>query len=131
MIGVALVQEKRKAIPGFPAPLAVLVEHLILSHHGSHEFGSPSLPQFPEAVVLHFIDDLDSKMAGMRASLEAGPASSGEERWTERNPSLRRALLRADKYLAGGEAGGSAKASQNPVARAASAPASKAAPRKG
>jgi len=131
MIGVALVQEKCRAIPGFPAPLAVLVEHLILSHHGSHEFGSPSLPQFPEAVVLHFIDDLDSKMAAMRASLEAGPAAGPAELWTERSPSLRRALLRADKYLAGGEAAGSAKAQGSSAGRAAAAPAAKAAQRKG
>jgi 3'-5' exoribonuclease len=131
MIGVALVQEKCKAIPGFPAPLAVLVEHLILSHHGSHEFGSPSLPQFPEAVVLHFIDDLDSKMAGMRASLEVGLAGPEAELWTERSPSLRRALLRADKFLAGGEVAGSAKAPESSAGRAATAPASKAAARKG
>ncbi len=49
-----MVREKCKAIAGFPAPLAVLVEHLILSHHGSYEFGSPSLPQIPEAVALQF-----------------------------------------------------------------------------
>jgi 3'-5' exoribonuclease len=131
MIGVSLVQEKCKAIAGFPAPLAVLVEHLILSHHGSHEFGSPSLPQLPEAIVLHFIDDLDSKMAGMRASLEAASAGPGEELWTERNPSLRRALLRADKYLAGGDAAASAKAAPNAASHAASAPGAKAAQRKG
>jgi 3'-5' exoribonuclease len=131
MIGVALVQEKCRAIPGFPAPLAVLVEHLILSHHGSHEFGSPSLPQFPEAVVLHFIDDLDSKMAAMCASLEAAAAGPGVDLWSERNPSLRRALLLKDKYLSGGEAVSGAKAPQSTMGRAAAAPASKAAPRKG
>jgi 3'-5' exoribonuclease len=98
MIGAQLVREKIRAVPQFPAPLAVLVEHLILSHHGSHEFGSPSLPQTREAVALHFLDDMDSKMAAMRATLET-PAA--EEEWTERNPSLRRALLRADRYLAG------------------------------
>jgi 3'-5' exoribonuclease len=131
MIGAALVQEKCRAIPGFPAPLAVLAEHLILSHHGSHEFGSPSLPQFPEAVVLHFIDDLDSKMAGMRASLEAGPAGPGADLWTERSPSLRRALLRADKFLAGGEAAAGTKAPESSAGRAAAAPAWKGTPRKG
>lgn len=97
MIGVTLVREKIQSIPGFPAPLAVLVEHLILSHHGTYEFGSPSLPQLREAVVLHFLDDLDSKMAAMRATLES---ASGSDDWTERNPSLRRSLLRTDKFLA-------------------------------
>ena len=130
MIGVRLVQEKINAIPGFPVPLAVLVEHLILSHHGSHEFGSPSLPQIPEAVALHFIDDIDSKMAGMRATLETASAESAAGNWTERNPSLRRALLRADRFLkadepraAAGDPGRAAKA-------AAVAPAPRVAARK-
>jgi 3'-5' exoribonuclease len=102
-IGAALVREKRKAIPGFPEPLGVLLEHLILSHHGSYEFGSPSLPQIPEAIALNFIDDLDSKIAAMRATLES---ASGEEGalWTDRNPSLRRTLLRAKLFLQNGEA---------------------------
>lgn len=96
-IGVALVREKRKTIPGFPEALGVLVEHLILSHHGSYEFGSPSLPQIPEAVALHFIDDLDSKMAAVHSTLDAGGADT--EMWTERNPSLRRSLLRTKLFL--------------------------------
>lgn len=100
-IGAALVREKIRAIPDFPAPLAVLVEHLILSHHGTHEFGSPALPQTREAVALHFLDDMDSKMAAMRTTLES-PA--GNDEWTERNPSLRRALLRTEKFQAGPDA---------------------------
>lgn len=96
MLGVGLVRDRIKAIPGFPAALAVMVEHLILSHHGSLEFGSPSLPQTREAVALHFIDDLDSKMAGIRATLDG---QCGPDGWSARNPSLRRALLLAEKYL--------------------------------
>jgi len=94
-----IVREKIKAIPGFPAPLAVVVEHLILSHHGSLEFGSPSLPQTPEAVALHFIDDVDSKMASMRATLEAASAGPAGAVWTDRNPALRRSLLRTNHFL--------------------------------
>jgi 3'-5' exoribonuclease len=101
MIGASIVQEKIRAIPDFPAPLAVLVEHLILSHHGTREFGSPALPQTREAVALHFLDDMDSKMAAMRTTLDS-PA--GEDEWTERNPSLGRPLLRADKFQAGPDA---------------------------
>ncbi|HXX18626.1 MAG TPA: OB-fold nucleic acid binding domain-containing protein [Candidatus Acidoferrum sp.] len=129
MIGVRIVQEKTKAIPGFPTPLAVLVEHMILSHHGSHEFGSPSLPQIPEAVMLHFIDDIDSKMAGMRTTLESASAELTEGNWTERNPSLRRALLRTDRFLAGSEMQASVSNPNGP-AKAAAAPASKAVARK-
>jgi 3'-5' exoribonuclease len=126
-IGTLLVREKIKAISGFPEPLAILIEHLILSHHGTYEFGSPSLPQTREAIALHFLDDMDSKMAAMRATLEG---ASGDEEWTERNPALHRALLRTDKFLAGDEpaqatdaaAGGSAQrekpgAPRNPGAR--------------
>jgi 3'-5' exoribonuclease len=98
-IGVGIVRDKIKAIAGFPAPLAVLVEHLILSHHGSHEFGSPSLPQTPEAVALHFIDDVDSKMASMRATLDLASGGPAAGNWTDRNPSLRRSLLRTNQFL--------------------------------
>jgi 3'-5' exoribonuclease len=101
-IGTLLVREKIKAIAGFPETLAILIEHLILSHHGTYEFGSPSLPQTREAIALHFLDDLDSKMAAMRTTLEGG---SGNEEWTERNPALHRALLRTDKFLASEGAG--------------------------
>jgi 3'-5' exoribonuclease len=97
-IGALLVREKMKAIAGFPPEMAILIEHLILSHHGTYEFGSPALPQTREAIALHFLDDMDSKMAAMRTTLEG---ASGNEEWTERNPALRRALLRTDKYLAG------------------------------
>jgi 3'-5' exoribonuclease len=100
MIGVCMIREKIKAIPGFPPRLAVLLEHLILSHHGSLEFGSPSLPQTREAVALHFVDDMDSKMGAMRATLDVAGAS-GNSVWTDRNPSLRRPLLRPDKFFAG------------------------------
>ena len=96
MIGAGMVRDRIKAIPGFPAALAVLVEHLILSHHGTHEFGSPALPQTREAVALNFIDDLDSKMAAMGATIDS---LSGDDEWTGRNPSLRRALHHGAKYL--------------------------------
>jgi 3'-5' exoribonuclease len=103
-IGAALVREKCRAIADFPARLEVLVEHLILSHHGSYEFGSPSLPQIPEAVALHFIDDIDSKMAGMRKTLEQASTGAPDDVWTDRNPSLRRAIIRRDQFLANGSA---------------------------
>jgi 3'-5' exoribonuclease len=98
-IGAALVRKKIEAIPAFPPSLAVLVEHLILSHHGSHEFGSPALPQTCEALALHFIDDMDSKMAGVRTTLELSPGNVTAKLWTDRNPSLRRSMLRSGKFL--------------------------------
>jgi hypothetical protein len=73
------------------------------------------LPQFREAVVLNFIDDLDSKVGAMRATLDAAAVNRDDE-WTERNPSLRRSLLRAGEFLhpaekASGTAGGQNNAS--------------------
>jgi 3'-5' exoribonuclease len=97
-IGFAMVRKKIEAIAGFPPELATLIEHLLLSHHGTHEFGSPALPQFREAVVLNFIDDLDSKVGAMRATLDAAEVNRDDE-WTERNPSLRRPLLRTGEFL--------------------------------
>jgi 3'-5' exoribonuclease len=113
-LGLGLVRKKIDAIPDFPRPLAVLIEHMILSHHGSYEFGSPKLPQCREAIALHYLDDLDSKMAAMRATLDG---VGGEGEWTERNASLRRNLLRKDDFLSGG----SAKKSPAPPATPATA----------
>jgi 3'-5' exoribonuclease len=61
-IGIALVEKTIDALPGFPERLRTLVVHMILSHHGKLEFGSPKLPMIPEALVLNFLDDLDAKM---------------------------------------------------------------------
>jgi 3'-5' exoribonuclease len=128
-IGAGMVRDKCKSIAGLPAPLAVLVEHMILSHHGTYEFGSPSLPQIPEAVALNFIDDIDSKMAAMRKSLEQPSGSASADLWTERNPALRRSLLRADKFL-GGEPS-ETKNSESAAGKAAAAGAPKEPAQKG
>ncbi len=94
---VEMVERKAAAIPEFPPKLKTLVKHLILSHHGRYEFGSPRLPLTPEALVLHYLDDLDSKAESARASIESGQNIEGE--WTAYNASLERALLRQARYL--------------------------------
>ena len=91
IIELEMLQEKLSHIPGFPDELKVLIEHLIISHHGQYEFGSPKLPMFPEALMLHYLDDLDSKMESMRAQFER--ESELETAWTSYNPSLGRTLL--------------------------------------
>jgi 3'-5' exoribonuclease len=97
-MALKMLDAKAAAVSGFPPKLKTLVEHMILSHHGRYEFGSPRLPVFPEAVLLHYLDDLDSKMDSMRATLAGEPVMAGE--WTGMNPSLDRSLLNKDKYLA-------------------------------
>jgi len=94
-----MLQAKVAQIPGFPDPLKTLVEHMIISHHGQYEFGSPKLPMFPEALMLHYLDDLDSKMESMRAHFEREIGS--EAAWAGYNPSLGRPLLNSAKFLAG------------------------------
>jgi len=97
IIELEMLQGKIAQIPCFPEEMKVLLEHLIISHHGQYEFGSPKLPMFPEALMLHYLDDLDSKMESMRAHFER-EAESGSN-WTTYNPSLGRVLLNTAKFL--------------------------------
>ncbi len=98
IIELEMVQAKLALIPDFPDELKTMVEHLIISHHGEYQFGSPKLPMFPEALVLHYLDDLDSKMEAMRAQFAREAAVDGP--WTSYNASLGRPLLNSEKYLA-------------------------------
>jgi len=96
-IGVNIVEDKARSLPGFPVKLKMLVEHMILSHHGQLEFGSPKLPSFAEALLLHHLDNLDSKMEALRVALERDRSSENE--WTPYNYALERSLLDKNKYL--------------------------------
>jgi len=69
-IGASLAEKAMDAIPGFPPRLKTLVLHVILSHHGKLEFGSPKLPMIPEALVLNFLDDLDAKMQAVQGEFD-------------------------------------------------------------
>src|SRR5580658_5499719 len=69
-IGAALAERTIDSLPSFPAKLKTLVLHLILSHHGKLEFGSPKLPMIPEALVLNFLDDLDAKMQAVSGEFD-------------------------------------------------------------
>lgn len=91
-IAVRMVEEKIRQIPDFPAELRDQIEHIILSHHGQLEFGSPKEPMFPEALVVHYLDDMDSKLEAMRQQYAADKDRAGD--WTGRNPALRRELLK-------------------------------------
>ncbi len=99
-IGLRMVADKLRGLPDFPSALRSLVEHMILSHHGALEFGSPKLPQFPEALLLHYIDDMDSKMECMRALIDNDRQVEGC--FTTYNTALERPALKKDRYLNGG-----------------------------
>jgi len=83
-------------VEGFPAPLKTVVQHLLISHHGQYEFGSPKLPMIREAMVFHYLDDLDSKLAAVRVAL-ATP--SGDDEWSSYSSALGRKFLKLDEFL--------------------------------
>ena len=88
-LGYAFVRERMAGIDEFPAELATDVAHLVLSHQGELEWGSPVKPQTLEAIVLHHLDNLDSKVTAARAHLDvAGTSRTGYVR------SLQRSLFR-------------------------------------
>ena len=80
VMGVEMIEAKIRQIPDFPPILATLIKHLLLSHHGQYEYGSPKRPKTMEAVILNFIDDLDAKINGVRSHIEKEPENSGA--WT-------------------------------------------------
>ncbi len=91
VIGSEMVAKEASKIKDFPQDVLVQIQHLILSHHGKLEFGSPTVPMTPEAFILSFVDDLDSKMNLIdqlrRKQKETGP------QWTDYQRSLERYLL--------------------------------------
>jgi len=97
IIELEMLHSKLAQIPEFPPQLKILIEHLIISHHGQYEFGSPKLPMFPEALMLHYLDDLDSKMEAMRAQFERD--AQLDSPWTAYNSALARPLLNTCKFL--------------------------------
>jgi len=101
IIDLEMLHTKLAQLPGFPPQLKILIEHLIISHHGQYEFGSPKLPMFPEALMLHYLDDMDSKMEAMRAQFERD--AELETAWTGYNSALARPLLNTQKFLKSSE----------------------------
>lgn len=99
-IGLAMIERKMDALPDFPPELRVLVSHLVLSHHGKYEFGSPKLPMIPEAVLLHYLDDMDAKMQTMRNEFRRSVAAGrGADDMTEWVRSMERPLLNTAEFL--------------------------------
>jgi len=98
VIALEIVRSKIRSIPGFPETLASRIEHIILAHHGKLEFGSPKEPMFAEALVVHYLDDMDSKLESMRAQYQADRNRSGE--WTARNRALGRELFKSELFAA-------------------------------
>lgn len=79
VIGVEMLEAKIAAIEGFPENLALVLKHMIVSHHGTRDFGSPEPPKTLEAIILNYLDELDAKVTGIRAFMQGeDPAAA----WT-------------------------------------------------
>jgi 3'-5' exoribonuclease len=99
-IAQGMLREKVQLLQPFPERLRVLVEHMILSHHGKYEFGSPKLPMTPEAMLLSALDDLEAKFAAMRREFAAAESSGkGADETTEWVRSMERPLFNSRRWL--------------------------------
>lgn len=96
-IGQRMVEEYIRGVPEFPPRKRDLLLHMILSHHGELAFGSPKVPLFPEALLLHLLDNMDSKMECMRALIERDPRIEGV--WTGYSAPLERSVLKKRQFL--------------------------------
>lgn len=88
-LGIDRLDRAVAAIDDFPEPLHLHLRHLILSHHGEYEYGSPRRPKTLEAMLLHQIDMLDSRVGIVTQAMQ----SAGDETWTGVVPALNRHLM--------------------------------------
>ncbi len=91
VLGWEMVRSEAQALNFSDPILLVQLEHIILSHHGSMEFGSPILPKTREALLVNFLDDLDAKLKMMSQHLES---DTGEGDFTSYNRALQRDLYK-------------------------------------
>jgi 3'-5' exoribonuclease len=101
-IGAAMIEKTIDSLPDFPPRLKTLVLHMILSHHGKLEFGSPKLPMIPEALMLNFLDDMDAKMQTLASEFQkAARQGKSSTEMTDRIWALdQRTMLNSRSWLA-------------------------------
>lgn len=100
VIAIGMLEEKLRACEKltqetFPSELALRLKHMILSHHGEYEFGSPKLPMTLEAIALHYLDNLDAKIFSVTQIMRDDP--NKESAWTPFQPSLSRMLFKGHR----------------------------------
>lgn len=91
-MGAEWVAGECAGIEGFPPEKAMLLKHMVLSHHGELEYGSPKRPKTLEAVLLHFVENMDAKATAFRDAVEALPEGT---RWTDYQRMFERYLYAA------------------------------------
>ena len=92
VMGVEMVNKTISSLPDFPEKLSLELRHLLLSHHGEFEFGSPKRPKTIEALVVHYIDDLDAKLNAFETFIAS--AASDDSDWTPYNRFFERFLYK-------------------------------------
>jgi 3'-5' exoribonuclease len=92
VMGVEMIDKKIAALPDFPAKLALELRHVILSHHGEFEFGSPKRPKTMEALAVHYMDDLDAKLNAFESFI--ANSANGDSEWTTYNRFFERYLYK-------------------------------------
>src|SRR5262249_40302374 len=97
VLGVEMLTEKAAEVgkllgEPFPAELLLRLKHMIVSHHGTYEFGSPRLPMTPEAIALHYLDNFDAKVHAFTREIREDP--NRESAWTPFNTSTQRRLFK-------------------------------------
>ncbi len=95
MLGVEMLDRKIAAIEGFPPSLALELKHIVLSHHGELEFGSPKRPKSVEALLVHFVDDMDAKVAAFQDFI--GTSGPDDSEWTLFHRFFERFLYKGSK----------------------------------
>jgi 3'-5' exoribonuclease len=97
VIGVEMLNEKVARVPDltsepFPKELLLRLKHMIVSHHGAYEFGSPKLPMTPEAIALHLLDNFDAKVHSFTRDIREDRNQTSS--WTPFNQALQRRLFK-------------------------------------
>jgi len=91
-LGASMIEQKAATLQAFPRPLLHQLLHLIYSHHGQYEFGSPVLPATAEAIALHYLDNLDAKLAAFETALLED--QNEQDNWTDWQRAFDRRLFK-------------------------------------
>jgi len=96
LLGIEMVEAKVQQLPDFPKHLSILLKHLLLSHHGQAVWGSPKKPMTLEAVMLHYLDDMDAKLNGIQQFVKLQPQDG--PRWTSYHRAFEQAYYLPDPW---------------------------------
>lgn len=105
-LGYEMLADKIRSLPGFPDELTLVLKHIMLSHHGEYEFGSPKRPKIQEAIIINYLDDLAAKINNFQATLKRENVQPGD--WTAYSKMHERYLYRQASYAAAEQGGGPA-----------------------